>query len=255
VKGPLVIGDGRFLGLGLMAPVPSLVPSAHAFAIVDGLNGDPQALDVSRALRRAVMARVQSIIGEHAKLAPFFSGHAEDRAPIRRDHSSHLAFAFEPVSRSLLVLAPHLLERRTPTRDELGYLHILDDALDGFRELRAGAAGRLTLLPSVLNEEHDGSHFGRSQEWETVTPYVVSRHVKEISASEALAVDVRAECRRLSLPEPRVESRDVRGVPGIGLVGEVRLSFGQAVSGPILLGRSRYFGGGLFRPLQMQHKP
>jgi hypothetical protein len=29
VKGPLLVGDGRFLGLGLMAPVPGVVAGAH----------------------------------------------------------------------------------------------------------------------------------------------------------------------------------------------------------------------------------
>lgn len=39
VEGPLLLGDGRFLGLGLMAPARDVVPGAHAFAIADGLAG------------------------------------------------------------------------------------------------------------------------------------------------------------------------------------------------------------------------
>lgn len=85
-----------------------------------------------------------------------------------------------------------------------------------------------------------------------MTPYVVTRHAKGVGAAEALASDVRAECVRLGLPEPTVESRNVRGVSRTGLTGDVRLTFGQPVSGPLLLGRTRYLGGGLFCPA---HEP
>ncbi len=255
VEGPLLIGDGRFLGLGVMAPAPGVASGAHAFTVVDGLDSQPQVLDVARALRRAVMARVQSVVGEREKLAPFFSGHEENGAPLRRAHSSHLAFAFDPTSRRLLVLAPHLLERRSPTREERKHLHHLDVALVGFRELRAGSAGRLTLSPGVVSDERNDSLFGRSRVWKTVTSYVVTRHLKAPGAAEALAADVRGECRRIGLPEPGVESRNVRGTPGTGLMGDVQLTFGQSVSGPLLLGRTRYVGGGLFRPIEGQDLP
>jgi CRISPR-associated protein Csb2 len=52
VAGPLLIGDGRFLGLGLMAPVPGVVPGVHAFAVVKGLDGEPQPIDIARAPQR-----------------------------------------------------------------------------------------------------------------------------------------------------------------------------------------------------------
>ncbi len=248
VEGPLMIGDGRFLGLGLMAPAADIVPGMHAFSIVDGLDGKPDPLDVARSLRRAVMARVQAVIGEREQLVPFFSGHEQDGAPLRRIRSSHLAFAFEPHSRLLLVLAPHVVERRSPTDQERKSLRTLDVALQGFRELRAGHAGRLTLSPRRTGDGGDDAILGRSRVWESITTYVVTRHATGVGAAEALAADARAECRRLGLPEPKVESCNVRGMPGIGLTGDVRLTFGQRVLGPILLGRSRYFGGGLFRP-------
>jgi len=247
VGGPLLIGDGRFLGLGLMAPVRDAVFGAFAFAVVDGLEGELQPLDVAHALRRAVMARVQAVIGLR-ELASFFSGHEEDGAPVRRSRCSHLAFAFEPVSQRLLVIAPHLIERRTPAGQERFHLRKLAVALEGFRELRVGGASRLTLAPSFAGDGVDDMLFACSRKWETVTPYVVTRHTKSIGARLALAADVRAACRLLGLPEPMVESRNLRGVPGTGLMGDVQLTFGQSISGPLLLGRTRYFGGGLFRP-------
>jgi CRISPR-associated protein Csb2 len=236
-----------------MAPARDFVPGAHAFA-VNGLAGQPQPLDVARALRRAVMARVQAILGTRERLAPFFSGHAEDGAPIRRSRSSHLSFAFEPDLRRVLILAPHVVERRAPTPQELDHLRRLDAALEGFCELRAGHAGIFSLSPAAVGE-HDDSLRERSRAWKTVTPYVVTRHAKGGTAMDALAADVRAECRRLGLPEPEVKSSDVRGALGIGLTGNVALVFERRVAGPLLLGRTRYFGGGFFRPVQELDQP
>jgi CRISPR-associated protein Csb2 len=167
VEGPLLLGDGRFLGLGLMAPARDVVPEAHAFAIADGLVGQPEPLDVARALRRAVMARVQATLGTRERLVPFFSGHAEDGAPIRRSVSSHLSFAFEPDLRRLLILAPHVVERRAPTPQELDQLRTLDAALEGFCELRAGHAGIFSLSRAAIGEIDD-SLLGRSRVWPSV---------------------------------------------------------------------------------------
>ena len=194
------------------------------------------------------MARVQFVIGEHEELPAFFCGHEGNGAPLRRSSSSHITFAFEPTSRVLVVLAPHLVERRSATDHEREHLRRLDAALEGFHELRAGKAGRLRLF--ACSPADVEALVGRSNTWESVTSYAVTWHAKGVGAVEALAVDVRAECRRLGLPEPKIESRDIRGVSGVGLVGHVRMKFSQSVSGPVLLGRTRHFGGGLFRPVK-----
>jgi CRISPR-associated protein Csb2 len=255
IKGLLLMGDGRFMGLGLMAPAADVVPGVHAFAIVEGLMGQPDPIEVARALRRGVMARVQSTIGARDRLDPFFSGHSEDGAPIRRTRSSHLSFAYDADTQRLLILSPHIVERRAPTRQELEHLRTLDLALEGFCELRAGGAGLFTLLPTANGDDGGDTLLGSSRVWKTTTPYVVTRHAKGGPAADALAADVLAECRRLGLPEPSVESSNVRGVPGIGLTGNVRLLFKQSVAGPILLGRTRYLGGGLFRPIYEPNHP
>lgn len=255
IAGPLLIGDGRFLGLGVMAPVPVLVPSIHAFGVVDGFEGEAQPIDLARALRRAVMARVQSVVGAREKLPAFFSGHEADGAPLRRADSSHLAFAFEPTSRQLLILAPHLLERRSQTEQECKYLRTLDRALEGFRELRAGNAGLLRLSHETSSDDADGSLVRPSRVWQSATPYVVTRHAKEGDVAVALIADVRAECRRIGLTEPNVEPHNMRGIKGTGLTGDVRLTFPHAVSGPLLLGRTRYLGGGLFLPVPEPNQP
>lgn len=144
-----------------------------------------------------------------------------------------------------MVLAPHLLERRSPTQEEVRYLDVLDDALAGFRELRAGSAGLLALRACPIDADADAL-FAASRTWESVTLYQVARHIKGVGAAEVLSADLRAECRRRGLPRPRVIPRDLRGVPGVGLVGRAVMTFELAVPGPIVLGRSRHLGGGLF---------
>ena len=249
VEGPLLLGDGRFLGLGLMAPAIDVVPGVHAFTIEEGLSSQPKPIDIVRALRRAVMARVKYSDRAHERLAPFFTGHSEDGAPVRGTGSSHISFAFDPESRKLFIFAPHIVERRPPRLDELNYLRTLDVALEGFRELRAGNSGLLRISTTTNWEVGELSLVGHSRKWKSATPYVVTRHAKGSTAMEALVADVVAECRRLKLPEPKVEPRNLRGEPGIGLTGDVTLNFERFITGPLLLGRTRFLGGGLFRPI------
>jgi CRISPR-associated protein Csb2 len=242
VAGPLVIGDGRFLGLGVMAPVPH-VQGVYMFAIESGLVDAPAAGDLARALRRAVMARAQTIIGDKP-LPAFFCGHEPGGAPVRSTGSSHLAFSYEPGTRRLVVVAPHALDRRAPARDEHRHLATLDQALQDLEELRAGAAGHLRLR--AIGVELDDPLTASSRTWESVTPYQVTRHTKGVTAADALVLDLAVETRRRGLPTARVVVLDSRGVSGIGLVGWLRLEFAVAITGPVLLGRDRYAGGGLF---------
>jgi CRISPR-associated protein Csb2 len=103
----------------------------------------------------------------------------------------------------------------------------------------------LILRASPIDADTDPL-FAPSRSWESVTPYQVTRHTKKVGAMEALSGDLRVECRRRGLPEPRVTPHGLRGVPGLGLVGSARLTFEVAVEGPIILGRRRHIGGGLF---------
>ncbi len=244
IAGPLVIGDGRFLGLGVMAPVQRS-QGVHVFMVEGGLAATPPPTEVARALRRAVMARVQEVLGSGTSLPAFFTGHERDGSPARTERCPHLTFVFDPGPARLLIVAPHVLDRRAPTGEEVGHLRDLDAAMTEFCELCAGSFGRLMLRASYIDARADPL-FAASRTWESVTPYQVTRHTKQVGAAEALSADLRAECRRRGLPEPLVTPREPRGVPGVGLVGSARLTFAVAVEGPIVLGRSRHLGGGLF---------
>lgn len=247
LSGPLLIGDGRFLGLGVMAPVRAATPGVHVFMVEGGLGVAVRWAEVARALRRAVMARVQEVLGARA-LPTFFSGHEVDGLPARAERASHLTLLFDPGTigpARLLIVAPHIVERRDPKPDERQHLKDLDRALTDFRELRAGSSGRLTLRAAMADADLDPL-LAPARTWESLTPYHVTRHAKEIGVSETVAADLRVECRRRGLPEPHVTVHGAWGEPGVGVLGHARLTFRVAVQGPIILGRSRYLGGGLF---------
>lgn len=253
-SGPLVIGDGRYLGLGLMHPVkppPGVEGGVHAFAIRDGLADGADAASLTRALRRAVMANVAESLGG-APMPTFFSGH-EDNERAQSGGHRHLAYVFDAARARLLVLAPHIIEHRAPTRDERRNLIILADALRDMRELRAGRAGRLQLTPVRFEFDTDPL-FAPAAVWESATQYRVTRHGKLGSVSAALEADIQAEIRRLKAPAPSIDILSLESVKGEGLNCRARLRFETAVAGPFLIGRDRHFGGGLYQHSQPQER-
>jgi CRISPR-associated protein Csb2 len=243
VSGPLVLGDGRFVGLGVMAPLRRVV-GVHVFVLEGTQSGIPDPPEVTRALRRALMARVRDVL-ETSALPPIFTGHNRDGSPAQSESAPHLAVAFDPGGSRALIVAPHVLDRRQPTPREMKQLADLDEAMRGFRDLRAGPAGHLALHPIGIDAETDPL-MAASRVWETITPYTVTRHRKVGDAAEALAEDLRVECRRRGFPEPQVTVLGLEGIAGMGLSGRARLSFEVAVKGPLLLGKRRHAGGGLF---------
>lgn len=241
-RGGGIIGVQRRRSTGM---VPVVKPRGiHVLTIDAGLAEGADPIGVSKALRRAVMARAQQVLGDSA-LPSFFSGHGLDGGPAKSELDPHLAFAFDPAGARLLVVAPHVLDRREATTDELAALGVLEQALRDFHELRAGLAGFLKVRATIADSTTDPL-LAASRTWESLSPYHVTRHAKKVRADEALAIDLRAECRRLGLPAPRVKVTEWRGVSGVGLVGHARLTFEVAVQGPLLLGRCRHTGGGVF---------
>ena len=244
-RGPLAIGDGRYLGLGLMRPVQR-ADGVLAFTIEEGLETDAEPMALVRALRRAALARAQAALGEGKPLPLYLTGHEADGAASRRGGTHrHIAFAYDRAQRRLLILAPHALERRSPWRGEPEGWSLLEKAMRGFTELRAGAAGKLRLARTSADVEASAL-FAPTQHWESATLYRVVRHRRLADAAAALAADIAEECRRLRLPRVDVTVLEARGMAGVGLVGRVRLRCATAVAGPILIGRDRHFGGGLF---------
>lgn len=243
VRGPVVLGDGRFLGLGVM--VPKIDHGVYALRVERGLRDGVDVAVLARALRRAVMARVQAVVGQ-ADLPPYFHGHEPDGRPLRAEYSKHLAFVVDLPRSRLLIVPPHVLDRRRALREEESHLEVLEHALDGFTELRVGAEGVCELRRASFGVDDDLSY--PSKHFQSVTDYVVTRHAKRMSADDVVTSDVQRECERCGLPVPVVRVVDVRGVPSLGAVARVEIGFLVAVPGPIILGKTRYFGGGLFAP-------
>lgn len=240
VGGMVVFGNGRYMGLGLMAPVRQM-EGVYAFTITDGLTNDADTLGLARALRRAVMARVQKQIGKREKLPVFFTGHEEDGGPARGGSHAHLAFVPDLQRKRLLVIAPHVVEHREPSWDErgnndqLGYLTTLARSLNGFDELCAGKSGKLRLAPQAVDVDSDPL-FAASKEWVSITPYTPTRHPKR-NGRDSLHDDVLQEVQRRQLPVPLALEK--KGA-------DLLLRFSVAVPGPVLLGKTIHFGGGLF---------
>ena len=245
VAGPLLLGDGRYLGLGLMRP-DAPMQGVLAFAIVGGLADDADPAFVARAARRAMLARVQAGLPRGRKLPPYVSGHEDDGGPARDGTHRHIAVVAD-LPRRILFIAPNLLHRDGVRWKEIAGDHRLTErALEGMQVLSAGKAGRLVLAPAVLDAESDPL-LAPARVWESVSDYRVTRHRSRLPDEEALATDVRAELRRVGWPTPvAVDVLLVLRGPRGGLSGRLRLAFASAQAGLLAIGRTVHKGGGLF---------
>jgi CRISPR-associated protein Csb2 len=249
VRGPLVLGDGRFVGLGIMQRVQELAPGLHEFA-VDQRNAPSvsRSVAVAAALRRAVMARAQPFY-ERQPLPVFFHGHAPDGTPDRSGNHRHLFFAAfssnggESIDR-VAVIAPELCDRTISGRQ---HWRQLAEAVHGLTELRCGCDGLLTLCP--LAPPSGDPVFSRGTVWTTVHAYRPTRHAKPgVSASSLIEADIRMECTRRGLPELQsVQVLSTSEGPRGGLSANVTIRFTSRVRGPVLLGHGSHLGDGLFR--------
>jgi CRISPR-associated protein Csb2 len=249
MSGLLVVGDGRYLGLGLMAPVRDVWRDVMVFRLPQDPKiaaGDTPLL--LRAVRRALMALSRDPNG---KVPTLFSGHEAGGAPARSGRHEHVFLAADDCDGDgyldrLLVSAPWACDRTVHGS------HVdrrrFDETVSNLYELRAGSLGvlNLELLPSasLTNDPLLGS--GRV--FESRTLYRPTRRGRRRSDPAAVvAEDVALECVRRGLPRPDVEVLDVKAGPrGGGLVARCRLHFAVAVRGPILLGCGSHRNSGAF---------
>lgn len=252
ISGPLIIGDGRFFGLGLMAPVDGEYADVFCFDLNQGTRvSQADAVTLIRSLRRALMSLAR---GEAGRVGRLFSGHEPDGRP---DHSSHHAHVYlaadgngdsQNITR-LIVAAPWAVNRLVGSlvseRKEFNrVVHDLDD-------LRAGPLGRFRLRARPLDEKDP--LLGPEVTWKSATLYLATRNLKKKDdPANAVTQDLMIECRRRGLPSPRrVVVDDVTSGPRGGNVkAQLTLHFATAVCGPILLGRDSHKGGGLFHAIR-----
>jgi CRISPR-associated protein Csb2 len=250
--GPLCLGDGRMLGLGLLRPV-DLAPPALGVRLhrVETGWGEPiRPENLVPILRAALIRRWQDTHGDPPDWA---HGHAHDGGPLR--DRPHLHFGLEPAilgndgggeTYRAWILAPHLAERRDMGPREAQYLEQLWACMGEEWELRAGASGRFVAQPLA---EPEGPLFGGGHQFESLTPYRVRRHVEVGDVLAAITADVHHNCRSLRLPLPKVDLIEHRAGPQGRLGGRLFLHFPRPISGPLILGAGRHQGWGWFRCL------
>ena len=246
LDGPLLLGDGRYLGLGLMRPLAPM-EGVLAFTIEAGLADDADSAPVAHAARRAMLARVQAALPRGGRVPPYASGHEDDGSPARSGSHRHIAVVPDLPRRRLLFVAPSRLQRSgVDWRDVRADHTVVERALEGMSVLRAGRAGRLILSPAALDAENDPV-LAPARVWESVNDYRVTRHRRRLGDEEALTADVVAELDRIGWPVPvEIEVLTAqRGAQG-GLSGRLRLTFAAAQKGPLTIGRTVHKGGGLF---------
>ena len=249
LAGPMVIGDGRFCGLGLMEPVTH---PTNVFAFDLDREHRPSLEDrpaLIRHLRRALMALSRDDAGHVARL---FSGHEADGRSDGAGHHAHVFLAADggandgnAISR-LVVAAPWAADRRA--KRQRGEQRHFEDVTRRLGELRAGRLGRFGHLTAEPLEDGDPL-LGPATAWTGRTPYVATRNLKKRDDPIAfINADVAAECVRRGLPTPaeiQVLSVNV-GPRGGRPTAHLKLRFAVAIRGPVLLGRDSHSGGGLF---------
>ncbi|MCY4385488.1 MAG: type I-U CRISPR-associated protein Csb2 [Desulfurellaceae bacterium] len=247
VRGPLVIGNGRYLGLGLMAPRKDVSHDALAFSIASRTNiATTDSALLLHAVRRALMALSEDKQGRVPRL---FSGHEPDGAPAGSGRHEHIFLATDDTDEDgridrLIVAAPWACDRTTQgSREDRTHF---DGVVPTLTSVRAGPLGVLTLGPAYALATGDPL-VGPSRVWESRTLYRPTRHTGRSKRTDAFVVqDIISECERRGLPKPEAELLELNIGPNCGLAARVRLRFAVAVEGPVMLGRDSHKGGGLF---------
>ena len=248
VLGPLVIGDGRFCGLGLMAPQKAVLHDVLVFSIGPETNvSTADAASLLYAVRRALMALARD---DNGRVPRLFSGHEREGAPARSGGHDHIFLAADDADKDgridrLIVAAPWACDRTTKGRRE--DRACFDRVSRGLIHVRAGRLGVLNLGPASALAPSDPL-IGPARRWESRTAYRPTRHAgRGKDPDTAVVRDVIAECERRGLPKPEVELLELKAGPnGGGLAARVHLRFAVAVEGPIMIGRDSHKGGGLF---------
>lgn len=245
-KGPVIIGDGRYLGLGLMAPERRAFRKAAVFTIVNDAPSATARGDVLTALRRALMALDRDW---HEAVSTLFSGHKADGAPAGNGSHEHVFLAADTAPDGhrlarLYVIRPDAADRKSPLPDS-GKARF--ERVTGWLEtVRAGPHGVLRLSGPTAPGPNDPL-FAHAMVWTSLTDFRPTRHPRKgTDVTAFLKRDIGMEILRRGYPEPKVEVLAHSIGPRGGVRARLRLTFAVAVEGPLVLGRACHMGSGLF---------
>ena len=244
--GPVIIGDGRYLGLGLMAPEKRVFREVAVFAIEGDAPPVTARADMLTALRRALMALDRD---ENDAVSRLFSGHEANGAPAGNGAHRHIFLAADANRDSsrlarLYVIRPDTADRKSRlSNDEKARFERVTGKL---QTVRAGHHGVLRLRGPAAPGPEDRL-FARSRVWTSLTDFSPTRHPRNGADVRAfLERNIHAEILRRGYPAPKVELLSHHTVPRGGIRARFCLTFSIAVKGPLLLGRDSHMGGGLF---------
>lgn len=245
--GAILIGDGRYLGLGLMAPIEAPPATIFEFSIIgERLPVESQRVQFLRAVRRALMA-IDRDCGGGGNVSRLFSGHEDDGSPARSGTHEHVFLAATAeggqLSR-LFVLSPALADRRAKLSGsaQLRFAEVVQR----LELVRAGELGAFNLVEANPHERNILLNCA-AREWVSETAYRPTRHIKSNDDPvDWLAQDVFQECARRGFPRPEIEMVSFEMSKNSRPNAYLKLVFQVPIRGPILIGHGSHFGCGLF---------
>ncbi|MCY1071201.1 type I-U CRISPR-associated protein Csb2 [Nannocystis sp. RBIL2] len=216
---------------------------------------------VAEKLRAALLSKLGNLAPGDA---PSLIGHGDDAAPLTGHR--HAYFLPEADARGFIdhvtVYAPGGFDpAAVRALQSLRELHGLGSHPTYPTLVALGQRDRLERLPAL---------FGRSDTWETLTPFIPPRCPKlrrgelrdtpeqqlrwlcrEVLGEEPLTVEMFSpeEARRRGLHHFRNARRRGAPVPGGAAAHGARFRFTAPIAGPIALGYGAHFGLGVFRPV------
>ncbi len=250
-EGPLLVGDGRFMGLGRLEAChddPPGWPEVARFLVSGNRPSVRDTVLVGDAVRRALMSG--------GNPPPELSGHDGSPTPLTDDPAHRHAF-FQPEDAD----GDGLIDRIT-VFCRTGFSDAARDRLEALSLVNAGQwqhRATMTVTPlGPISPLVDGLSFGRV--WVSRTPYVHPWHFRRRETVEqATSAQVLREwkLRYPGLTPPQVAiigadgscALDRKGGSRQRLVGyRLRLEFDEACPGPLALGREAHYGLGQFMP-------
>lgn len=207
-----------------------------------------RAVQVAEAVRKAVL----SVFGDDAP--EWVHGHASDNHHMAVTPLANVGHRYaDGMMVGIGLWLPSHLNRKQ--RAEMAY------KIAGIKHLKTGGLDFPVTVQKVDQAATRSATWTRlSKTWASVTPVVLDKHPKKgkISAEQIIA----SSCVHAGLPKPidvQISSSSaVRGVP-ISREFKTRrnghqyyhatLEFDTPVWGPVLIGRERFYGLGMFRPM------